>query len=92
MASLSAVSCKAMHAGYIFIPLNINTAVQQIRHNVTCVSVMVEIPPLQTHRERMHFGQKLICLKWTLFHNSRHDIMRQPVASVWVLNTEISEC
>lgn len=40
-----------MHAGYAFIPLNITTTVQQIRHSVLCVSVMAEIPPLQTQRE-----------------------------------------
>lgn len=40
------------HAGYIFILLNINTAVQRIRQNVKCVSVMAEIPPLKdTQRE-----------------------------------------
>lgn len=40
------VRLPTMHAGYIFIPLQSNRYV-----NVTCVSVMAEIPPLQTKRE-----------------------------------------
>lgn len=60
---LCRVRLPTMHAGSVFIPLNINTAFQEIWCNVTCVSVMAEIPPPQTKREdAFQPGCSTLCL------------------------------